>query len=47
MAGEANKKYGDWILERNLGSGGFGIVEFWKNPRSGAKIGLNTLLYTY
>lgn len=36
---ETNKKYGDWIHERNLGSGGFGIVQFWKNCRTGNKIG--------
>ncbi|XP_033226580.1 inhibitor of nuclear factor kappa-B kinase subunit alpha [Belonocnema kinseyi] len=40
MAGDATKTCGGWILERNLGSGGFGIVEFWKNSRSGEKIAI-------
>lgn len=39
MANEVDKNYGDWIHVRTLGSGGFGIVQFWKNSETGNKIG--------
>lgn len=42
MDKEINKVYGDWSYEGNLGSGGFGVVQCWKNCRTGKKIGSYT-----
>lgn len=40
MDKEINKVYGDWSYEGNLGSGGFGVVQCWKNCRTGKKIAI-------